>query len=1390
MTRRESVAANATKRTCLVVCALVYLANPGFAAVSNVVVSGVTNTQALLQYTAPDYNACTVEVSESPAYAPLDFDVDAAKFANASTDLMRPSTVVTGKTRMVVLGRRVAAHALDGWVRSRALQQNAAHYYRITCGSDVATGAFNTVPIPLGNTNNEPIPGDPTDPENPLWPQLDFRDRTQTVIDPQTGVLIKLLSFPGEAPFGVANPQVFSYSYAPSWTNGTLGNTGSGPGASISGSSAILALVIDAGYSFSAINVQITCAIAGGATGNDAMGQIAISRNGTTPYGPWRDFTCPSTLSTTQTVGDSITPNTTNSAGYMPTWINADAGQRPIPWPVDPGPISITVSGAAVSNPTTSTQGFNPFSTAGQIVYINNGGGFLPYAVSSITDFHHLTMKSTITGSSGGNPVISSISVAYPGIITTATPHGFLTGDTVSTIGVAGFPPTIVWTANVLSPTTLTLAAGGAFLDGHSVTNCCAGASLAVAPAIDLPSLYFVVRKKTASANTMNFRAQYSVLPEDPIVFNGGSGGLEHCPPRGIPDGMYINSIDSSGQVTFAQPTHGFTIGSSIAITLGGTVPVSVDGNYTANIIDNAHAQINSWSHGAWSGDGYMFQPGAKIGYLCWILTGGGASLMQNIFTDGEVRNLGALYLANSDISSTPSSVFSDVTKNTYLTYLRAYTPSSSGGVMAGVFWPRTRDVGQNFAGYSPPWTSIATHVQDAITAFDPRVGVGVNPCCLVNGSYFVLSGTYASQDSSAWTVVLNNAGVPVATDSSFSTPPTRFAGQHGIGGARKDNLIIRSFHGAYHYSNFPYNGSWTFTLASTMNGPPFDDCGMLAPGNILTAAPFPATGLHCTLVTVNTTTPAAATPPGEHLGGALKVGDMVDGQGENLRVVAVPDSTHVVFQRRFSVDHYNATSCSQVGLPADCSWTHAIGTVFEMLQGESDYATATYHGDYGALAWWDFIADPFGLNAADPAGQGLSTATKYFESAFPTASHFDWKDHIFLNDSGGDVTVGWPLVLPSNGKVDGIRLCPSSNQRVGCQPVFVVNGNPGFSGLAGAAGGNYGDQHPSIMSPDPAMFPNDPVTNLPKFPFYSDFQTMGVVSDGASHIAALAPGAAQVYKFSSGSSIEDSPDNKRLPLTVTSGGIQVADVSAPGRMLADNATDQYHGCNTVVPGECWAGSGAGDRYANIPYAVVHPLNGNFGCFDTRILDVCSWMLGAHQGRFSQLGMQRQDRFGNDSRSLTWGLEYSRRSGGNTRVLPSGDWEIISGTAGSRIGTMLLAKIGTFPAYSSVNRTDFISVPIQIPSKPGAAAAVIDYGFDENFRCTSRADGCVANGNAPTAPNPFYWASETYTGAPCTSGCKINIPAIGGRMVYYRTRYLNSSGATVLTGKTAVIAVP
>jgi len=125
-------------RTILGVCLLAGLAQ---AAIQNVSIEGVTATQAILKYQAPDPTACTVGVSESPTLLPLVNAVDPARFASASSDA-RPGSAQNRAEHVFVVGKRAAELGLDGVRYSRALQTVTPHYYRITCGNDQATGAF------------------------------------------------------------------------------------------------------------------------------------------------------------------------------------------------------------------------------------------------------------------------------------------------------------------------------------------------------------------------------------------------------------------------------------------------------------------------------------------------------------------------------------------------------------------------------------------------------------------------------------------------------------------------------------------------------------------------------------------------------------------------------------------------------------------------------------------------------------------------------------------------------------------------------------------------------------------------------------------------------------------------------------------------------------------------------------------------------------------------------------------------------------------------------------------------------------------------------------------------------------------------------------------------
>lgn len=204
--------------------ALLLLPVCSFAAITNVRVLGITNTQATILYSTPDpSSACTLEVSEESDYSPVVHDVNATFFTSANSDLREvdPDGKVINANkvdRFVVVGKRTVQRGSDNRAYSRALQTDTQHYYRITCGADQATGTFHTRTIPLGNTH-----GDAPVVEaggGILNPTPDYR-RNAYIIDPHTGARFQTMHTGLDARHieTGALTNFFAVTEATNWTN-------------------------------------------------------------------------------------------------------------------------------------------------------------------------------------------------------------------------------------------------------------------------------------------------------------------------------------------------------------------------------------------------------------------------------------------------------------------------------------------------------------------------------------------------------------------------------------------------------------------------------------------------------------------------------------------------------------------------------------------------------------------------------------------------------------------------------------------------------------------------------------------------------------------------------------------------------------------------------------------------------------------------------------------------------------------------------------------------------------------------------------------------------------------------------------------------------------------
>jgi hypothetical protein len=199
--------------------------------VSNVGNAGISAQQYVLTYTtgAPA-SSCTVDAFSDAAMTQEVNDTNPAVYANANLDTSRFPENAGLASRHFIIGTRKAikSAATQHWV-SLSLQAETQYWYRITCGTS-ATGTFTTTTIPLGTgIYNENYLADPAVatysfytpgawcayPEFTQWANDGGAVRQtanmETLIDPQTGVLLKKFTQPGDARGSTA-----AADYAPS----------------------------------------------------------------------------------------------------------------------------------------------------------------------------------------------------------------------------------------------------------------------------------------------------------------------------------------------------------------------------------------------------------------------------------------------------------------------------------------------------------------------------------------------------------------------------------------------------------------------------------------------------------------------------------------------------------------------------------------------------------------------------------------------------------------------------------------------------------------------------------------------------------------------------------------------------------------------------------------------------------------------------------------------------------------------------------------------------------------------------------------------------------------------------------------------------------------------
>jgi hypothetical protein len=288
----------------------------------------------------------------------------------------------------------------------------------------------------------------------------------------------------------------------------------------------------------------------------------------------------------------------------------------------------------------------------------------------------------------------------------------------------------------------------------------------------------------------------------------------------------------------------------------------------------------------------------------------------------------------------------------------------------------------------------------------------------------------------------------------------------------------------------------------------------------------------------------------------------------------------------------------------------------------------------------------------------------------------------------------------------------------------------------------------------------------------------------------------AHVYKVSN---VAGAYDRKRTPTYAWAGKYMFKDISGPGSLITDANLWNY--CVADNPGECRPGSAKNDTflvgtgfYNSNNFCITNTFNFTAPCF-TGANPKGGWAM--------QIQIDPIDSSASRLRRLTLGLAAPGMHWTFQTWLqtPGGRWGFFTTPYVNGLRNEYFAmKLPPWPGGSygeadkALKRSDFIRYRVIVPPVAGATYARARFGYAENgppssFFCTSRQEACSTEIPIDSPKDLYSFVSEVSTHQICGSGCRIVVPSVPGRIMYYLIDYLNSAGAVFYTSPPQVVAI-